>query len=421
MAAAGALMLLPTMNACGDEGGPDAAAPTASRSQGGRAGVNAGGGTSSQGAAGTSNPTSEGGAGGASVNLTTRYLHTDGGRIVDDAGATVVLKCTNWSGIQSPTMVPDGLWKQPPTASRTIPDMVAQIRSLGFNCLRIPYTDEIFQPNLPPPDSVDFDANAVLKDKTRLEVLDFLIEQAGLVGLQVILDRHCGKPDQLTPLWFTDAVPESTWIEHWKNLAERYKNNANVIGADLHNEPHPPATWGDDSPNDWRLGAERAGNAILAIEPRWLIVVEGIGNFDNVVANHGGNLAPAGRFPVRLTVDKQLVYSAHEYPQSVIGSQSWFERPSFPDGLPTEWDKRWGYLVKQNVAPVWIGEFGSKLETEDDKTWLRALVSYAQSNTMGFAFWTWNPNSGDTGGLLKSDVTTIEAEKVQILGPLLQP
>jgi endoglucanase len=70
------------------------------------------------------------------------------------------------------------------------------------------------------------------------------------------------------------------------------------VGADLHNEPHGPATWGkrppelgsdsgdgDDGsdgddpappPVDWRRAAEECGNAILAVHPKWLIVVSGV-------------------------------------------------------------------------------------------------------------------------------------------------
>jgi endoglucanase len=48
-------------------------------------------------------------------------------------------------------------------------------------------------------------------------------------------------------------------------LARRYKGNPAVVGADLSNEPHGAATWGDDNlATDWRLAAERGGNAILA-------------------------------------------------------------------------------------------------------------------------------------------------------------
>nr|WP_245864228.1 cellulase family glycosylhydrolase [Paenibacillus donghaensis] len=60
-------------------------------------------------------------------------------------------------------------------------------------------------------------------------------------------------------------------------LAQRYADNPTVIGADLHNEPHGTASWGTGNlATDWRLASERAGNAILAVNPNWLILVEGI-------------------------------------------------------------------------------------------------------------------------------------------------
>jgi aryl-phospho-beta-D-glucosidase BglC (GH1 family) len=53
-------------------------------------------------------------------------------------------------------------------------------------------------------------------------------------------------------------------------LAQRYANNSTVIGADLHNEPHGSACWGcGDNATDWRLAAERAGNAIHTVNPNW--------------------------------------------------------------------------------------------------------------------------------------------------------
>jgi len=60
-------------------------------------------------------------------------------------------------------------------------------------------------------------------------------------------------------------------------LAERYSGVDTVIGVDLHNEPHGPATWGSEDPDtDWRLAAERAGNAILEAQPNLLIIVQGV-------------------------------------------------------------------------------------------------------------------------------------------------
>ena len=64
-------------------------------------------------------------------------------------------------------------------------------------------------------------------------------------------------------------MPESVWISDWCALAERYKDEPAVIGADLHNEPRGGATWGDNNQaTDWRLAAERCGNAILEVTTR---------------------------------------------------------------------------------------------------------------------------------------------------------
>ena len=81
-------------------------------------------------------------------------------------------------------------------------------------------------------------------------------------------------------------------------LAQRYANNPTVIGADLHNEPHSPACWGcGDMATDWRLAAERAGNAILQVNPNWLIVVEGVDCFGGQCTWWGGMLQGVTNFP----------------------------------------------------------------------------------------------------------------------------
>ena len=76
------------------------------------------------------------------------------------------------------------------------------------------------------------------------------------------------------------------------------------------NEPHGKASWGtNDQATDWRLAAERCGNAIQAINPNWLIVVEGVEN--NVPGQKlkihwmGANLEGVDRFPVRLSRPQQ--------------------------------------------------------------------------------------------------------------------
>src|SRR5258706_2222379 len=159
-------------------------------------------------------------------------------------------------------------------------------------------------------------------------------------------------------------------------LATRYKGRATVAGFDLHNEPHGSATWGDGNmATDWRLAAERAGNAIQAVNPDLLIIVEGIENAGGTSYWWGGNLRNAASAPVRLSVADRLVYSPHDYPASVY-AQTWFSDPAYPNNLPAVWDAAWGYLAKTGAAPIWVGEFGTKNETAVDQTWLKGMVAY---------------------------------------------
>ena len=77
------------------------------------------------------------------------------------------------------------------------------------------------------------------------------------------------------------------------------------------------------------------------------------------------------------------------------------------------WDQHWGFIFNQNIAPVWIGEFGTTLSSSIDQTWLRTLVSYMRTGTDSYqwTFWCLNPNSGDTGGILNDDWTTVNTTK----------
>jgi endoglucanase len=239
--------------------------------------------------------------------------------------------------------------------------------------------------------------------------MDKIVGYAGQIGLRVILDRHRPDSGGQSELWYTAAYPESRWVADWQMLATRYKGNATVVGMDLHNEPHGAACWGCGSnTTDWRLAAQRAGNAILAVNPELLIIVEGVESHNGSFYWWGGNLMGAGAAPVQLNVANRVVYSAHDYPSTVY-PQSYFFAADYPANLPGIWDRHWGYLKKNNIAPVLVGEFGTKLQTASDQQWLDALVAYLGAGTGGFnwTYWSWNPNSGDTGGILADDWNTV--------------
>jgi endoglucanase len=342
-------------------------------------------------------------------------LRSAGGKLVDATGREVHLTGVNWFGFETETFAPHGLWV------RNWGSMLDQIAQSGFNTIRLPYSNQLFDPSSQPT-GINYEVNPDLKGLQGLALMDKIVQGAGQRGLKVILDQHRPDAHAQSDLWYTDQVPESRWIADWVTLARHYAGNHTVIGADLHNEPHGLASWGDGNPNtDWRLAAERAGNAILAVNPDWLIIVEGIENYHGDYYWWGGNLEGAKQFPVRLSEPDKLVYSAHDYGPGVW-PQSWFQPPSFPKNLRSVWTKHWAYLQLQGIAPVLLGEFGGRSIGRDaEGVWQRSLVDFLKGTRINYAYWAWNPDSGDTGGILKPDWTTVDQAKLHILSAYQWP
>ena len=339
------------------------------------------------------------------------WLHTSGSTIRTSKNKKYVIKAVAWFGMETSNCAPHGLW------TIRLQNGLAQIKSMGFNTIRLPFSNECIAAKTT--NSINYDKNPSLEGKSPLKVMDFFIAKAKAAGLNVILDRHRPGSDAQSELWYTAKYSEKKWISDWKALAKRYKKQSAVIGFDLHNEPHGSACWGCGKKSvDWRAAAIRAGNAVLKTNPKLLIIVEGVENQGSSSTWWGGGLAGAKSKPVTLKVKHRVVYSPHEYPSSIY-PQKWFAASNYPKNLPSVWDRNWGYLDKKNIAPVLVGEFGTKLETSSDKQWLKKLVTYLKSNQISFAYWSFNPNSGDTGGLVKDDWKTRQKSKLAYLKPLL--
>ncbi len=378
----------------------------------------------------------------AAAGTGTGFLHTSGSKIVDSTGATVRLTGLNWFGMETDNHTFHGLWAGRNATWRMQIDHMAQ---LGFNTIRVPFTGDSLRPGAQAT-SINSDSNPDLVGLSPMQILDKVVGYSGQKGMRIILDRHRPSAAGQTALWYTSSVSEASEIADWQMLAQHFAGNSTVIGADLFNEPHAEGTdpngtgacWGCGvTARDWRLAAQRIGNAALSANSNWLIFVEGVScpsggtpnTFDNIPDDPltcdwwGGNLAAAAQFPVQLSVANRLVYSAHDYGISVFDRQPWFNDPNFPNNLPDIWDHFWGYLVKTNTAPVLVGEFGSTLANPLDTQWLTKLMSYMGSGTngMSFTYWSWNPDSGDTGGIVQDDWVTVNQNKMNIIGPSLIP
>ena len=169
--------------------------------------------------------------------------------------------------------------------------------------------------------------------------------------------------------------------------------------------------------------AEKAGDAILKVNPNWLIVVEGIDNNEGQSTWWGGDLAAAKQYPVQLSEANHLVYEAHDYGPDVY-NQPWFQAKNFPNNLAAVWNKNWAYLDEQNIAPVLLGEFGGSVGKTTEGVWQSTLVAFLKQHHMSYTYWCMNPNSGDTGGVLNNDWKTVDKAKLALLhtyqAPLLQ-
>jgi len=336
---------------------------------------------------------------------------TSGGAIIDSAGNVADIHGINWFGLETDVFAPHGLW------TRNWREVMDEMKSLGFNTLRVPFSGDLVASNGGKPNGIDYALNPDLEGLNGLEILDAVVAYADRIGLRILLDYHRGKPGSGpndNGLWYGEGRTEADVIAEWQVVAERYKDAPAVIGADLMNEPHA-ATWGDGSATDWAAAAERIGNAVLAIAPDWLIVVEGVSVYDGDTYWWGGNLQGVRDRPVRLSESDKVVYSPHDYPASVH-AQDWFFDGS---DLTEKFRQNWGYIAEDGIAPVLLGEWGSRLETPIDRAWALDLARYLSEHDMPWFWWSLNPNSGDTGGIYEDDWTTVRTDVTGLLEPFL--
>ncbi|MEM0989899.1 MAG: cellulase family glycosylhydrolase [Pseudomonadota bacterium] len=198
-------------------------------------------------------------------------LSTAGNQIVDVNGNAVQIRAVNWFGAENDVRAPHGLWQRPMT------DMMDQMLAEGFNAIRLPFSVENILDNQV---ATSVGGDPSLAGLTTLEIFDRIVAYAEDIGIKIILDAHrITQGNGAEGIWYSGAFDEQDWIDAWQLLGNRYGDSSAVIGADLLNEPHL-GTWGTGARNDWATAAELAGNAVLDVAPNWLILVEGIGNYN---------------------------------------------------------------------------------------------------------------------------------------------
>ena len=164
--------------------------------------------------------------------------------------------------------------------------------------------------------------------------------------------------------------------------------------------------------------SEEAADRVLSINPRTLVFVQGVGASSSYGQSNpfwGENLYEAVSSAPDIPTSR-LVYSPHTYGPSVY-DQTYFSDSSFPSNMPGIWDEHFGHLVGSH--PIVPGEFGGR-NTDQDAVWQDAFVDYMLDNDIrSFFYWSLNPNSADTGGILLDDWVSVDESKLETLAPLL--
>ena len=379
--------------------------------------------------------------------------HTAGNQILDANNQTVRIAGINWYGFETTDEVVHGLWAQDYQA------ILNAIKSNGYNTIRLPYSNQMVESPIIP-SNISYNngsgpINTDLKGLNSLEIMDKVIAAAGSDGLRVILVNHrseAGNSAEANGLWYTTAYPESAWINDWLTLVNRYagykdaNGNPTVIGVDLRNEPHliangshTGACWTGDTATggcptsntgqNWPAAAQRAGNAVLGVDSSLLIIIEGTDCYNGDCDWWGGNLEGVKSNPVVLNVANRLVYSAHDYGPALF-QQAWFNGSTSNSSLSAVWNKFWGYVSTDNIAPVFVGEFGTDNNSSDIQSsapgsqgqWFQGLVNFLQNNSL--LNWTsWALNGEDSYALLDNqyDPTPVSSLKQSMLATIQFP
>lgn len=129
---------------------------------------------------------------------------------------------------------------------------------------------------------------------------------------------------------------------------------------------------------------------VLAIAPRWLVAVEGVGYcMQETKAGPcpapsakgmrmskysfwGENLQAVPTYPVDVGLRGKVVYSPHSYGPSVSNQPYFSGAEGFPANMPDIWHMQWGHISthpdEAKRAPVLLGEWGGRYDG-DDKAW----------------------------------------------------
>lgn len=388
-------------------------------------------------------------------------MTTQGDKILNSEGTEIELKGVNWFGFNNGATMVDGLWS-PGGLSSDFATVVYRMQLLGFNAVRLPFSFKdlnnltprnlVFEyaipslaqiqasvtnpsvsipstktipPMIASPVRTDGKTNEYLPSNSTIDRFLWTINFFAKNGFYVLIGNHL-KEDQ------TVLENSAKWISEWKNLITRISQDPlskKMLMIDILNEP-------DEHNIRWETLSNlylTLMDAIYPVNSDILFFIEGTGQ-SNMGANHGDGFAtdqaliaqnslsdPRPFFDILLTKPylNQVVISPHVYPPSVTGANP----NDIGDVLNKRLSDSFGYLKQSGYCkntcktfPIAIGEFGSRFTTQNDIQFMTDFAQYLNDRGIkNWFYWSWNPNSSDTNGLVEDNWTTLIWKKIDYL------
>jgi aryl-phospho-beta-D-glucosidase BglC (GH1 family) len=116
----------------------------------------------------------------ASPSALTKYTASTGNVYQDNL--PIKLKGINWFGFETNDHVVHGLW------ARNWQSMIIQMKSLGFNAVRLPICPATLQGSSV--STINYSLNPDLNGLNSLQILDKILNELNAQGMYILLDHH---------------------------------------------------------------------------------------------------------------------------------------------------------------------------------------------------------------------------------------
>lgn len=271
-----------------------------------------------------------------------------------------IIKGISWFGFETENRNLMCLWKN------DLDWNLAKLQELGFNSIRLPFSYQFIQEDI-------------------WWNMDKFFDRVQHYNLSVVLDYHRLENTHQSAKPYTNEISFDMFLDTWKTIINRYKDNPNLIAVDIFNE------YQSDNYMEWNNLARQIVSYIETEFPeRFTYYVGGVSWGGDLHFVNLEDLAYADR----------IRYSIHKY--------------FFSDNEPLE--QNWDYSFGEHKLVVNVGEWGYVSSIPDQVSWAKRFVNWLESKKIRDTyFFTYSFNSEDTAGILLADCTNVDDDKMILL------